>query len=752
MVDISQRWRLVQRRLSKLALIALLAVFLEIGGGWATAEKAIGATFSLPRSTAQRPVLTLDLLDQRLAAPIRQGGALMVDLKGFTIDLRAAEASETAAFVDPFYQRLRKSLNGGQPLGLDLSYALIQGDLDFSRLSLRVPAYGGLSLPALDAFNREFQPLLSKSLLSDAKPVLGPMATSPTGALARSLLIQSQPAQLDTFVFRGPLLLVQTCFNGETMATDTYFLSRVEAGQAIFTQRASWRGARFARSANFSQGQFQQESSFRSALFARSAQFNQAGFSGFANWQGSTFHQNASFAQADFQAATFGRSHWQTNADFDQANFHGTVSFQKSRFDQALFLTDTQFEAPASFRQAQFQQPLSLRGAHILSQLDFGDARFARATTINVTDLDFNAEAAKILGSPGQIGRVFSVPALASNETVLRSLVRNFRLLEQISDANQLEYTTERLRLAQIQRQILGVSLNQARSDQLVRLGLSSNQARAVVARRQAQPFVGPADLLGLDEIDLATYLKVRDRITTQPTHWLNRIRRLVRWLLLAGLLTLSHYGTNVGLTFSVGLIAMTLFAWVFWLSDRYRCQVPVPIVPTRAETVAMALSGAGMITLSLSILSQNSDHPARTLTAVVLVVLPVPGALLVKLYRQGRGHDLMDRSYFVENGALRQLQVLIARLPVIPKYPFYRDRYTPLLANQRWNWLNYYDFSFNNWFKFGFNDIRLRDRAVPGLISALVWYQWSLGTVYITLLLWTLSRTIPGLNLLLYF
>ena len=47
---------------------------------------------------------------------------------------------------------------------------------------------------------------------------------------------------------------------------------------------------------------------------------------------------------------------------------------------------------------------------------------------------------------------------------------------------------------------------------------------------------------------------------------------------------------------------------------------------------------------------------------------------------------------------------------------------------------------------------LRLRDRCVPGMISALVWSQWSLGVIYITLLLRTLSRTIPGLNLLLYF
>ncbi len=750
MVNISQRWRLAQVWLTRLSLMVLLLMY----DGWAAAETAVGASLS---GQSERPVLTLALLDQRLAAPVRRGGALVVDLKGFDIDLRASEASHKAAFIEPFYQRLQKALNGGQPVGLDLSSALVHGDLDFSRLSLRVPAYGGLSLPALDAFNREFQSSLAKGLLPSSLargmgPVLGSGASAPTGALARSLLIQAQPAQLDTFAFQGPLLLVQTCFNGETAATDTYFLSRVEAEQSIFTRRANWRGARFARSANFSQGQFQQESSFRGAVFAQRAQFNQASFSGFTNWQASVFHQSASFAQADFQSATFGRSHWQTSADFDQAKFHSTVSFQKSRFDQALFLTDTQFEAPVSFRQAQFQQPLSLRGAHVLSQLDFGDARFAKATTINVTDLDFSAGEAKILGSPGQIGRVFSVPALASNETVLRNLVRNFRLLEQIGDANQLEYTTERLRLAQIQRQIFGVSLNQASPMQLVNLGLNPEQAQAVVARAQDQPFVSQADLLGLDEIDLATYLKVRDRITTRPTNLLSRAQRLVRWLLLAGLLLLSHYGTDVGLTFSVGLIATTLFALIFWTVDRYRRRVPTPLVPSRTETTAMAFSGAGMLALALSLLSQSSAHPVRTLAAVVLVILPVPVGLMVKLYQQGRYHDLMTISYFVENGALRQLQVLIARLPVIPKFPFYRDRYTPLLIHQRWNWLNYYDFSFNNWFKFGFNDIRLRDQAVPGLISALAWYQWGLGIAYVALLLWTLSRTIPGLNLLLYF
>lgn len=739
-------------RFVTLSLIALLklrglqAILFGIVLLATTATAALLFSSAVSASPSSRPMLTTAVLEQRIAEPIRAGGVLVVDLSGFTIDLRPG-SPDSEAFTEQFYRRLQKGLNGvhnGSPaLGLSIDGGLIQGDLELARLSLRVPAYGGVALPALEAFSQKAQ-----------------LVAPPTRSLTRSLLIQP-PAlqrssqlslQLDTLVFQGPLLMNETCFNGAFKAAGLYFLAPIEAEQAIFTQMADWRGAQFARSVNFSQGQFQQESSFRAGLFASQAKFNQASFNGFSQWQGSSFQSSVSFAQADFHSGSFARSHWLTNADFDQAIFHDAISFQKSRFDQSLFLTDAQFEAAINFRQAQFQGAISLRGAHILSQLDFGDARFAPATALNVADLDFNAGEARILGSPGQIGRVFSVPALASNETVLRNLVRNFRLLEQISDANQIEYTAERLRLAQIRRQIFGVSLNQANVFQLVKLGLSAAQAQAVKASIQTQPFVSRADLLGVSEIDLATYLKVRDRITTQPANVLSRAGQLFHWLLLAGLLRLSNYGTSVGLIFSVGMIATTLFGIMFWLIDRYRRRLPTPLVPNRDETLYILQSGGIGLAVAIALLSSCSDYPAQTLVAVGVIVLPIPAGLIMRLYQQGRYHDLMESSYFVKNGALRKLQILIARLPVIPEFPFYRDRYLTLLIDRRWSWLNYYDFSLNNWFKFGFNDIRLRDQAVPGLISILVWYQWGLGTAYIALLLWTFSRTIPGLNLLLYF
>lgn len=110
-----------------------------------------------------------------------------------------------------------------------------------------------------------------------------------------------------------------------------------------------------------------------------------------------------------------------------------------------------------------------------------------------------------------------------------------------------------------------------------------------------------------------------------------------------------------------------------------------------------------------------------------------------------------MDVSYFTEDGTFRQLRLLIRRLPVIPRNQTFRERYMPLKSDRRWNCFNYYDFSLNNLIKLGFNDVRLRDEHLPGIISALVWYQWSLGVINITLVLWTLSCTISGLNLLIY-
>ena len=230
---------------------------------------------------------------------------------------------------------------------------------------------------------------------------------------------------------------------------------------------------------------------------------------------------------------------------------------------------------------------------------------------------------------------------------------------------------------------------------------------------------------------------------------WISLIPQLLSLNLL---LLLGDYGTNINLLFSIGMIAIAFFGFLFWIVDRYRPNISQPIVPNNYEIIVMASSYLSLTFLSMLNIFIATNRPCLTLICIALICLPIPLLLTSLIYVRGRYHKLLDTTYFVEDGSMREFRLLVGRLPIMPRFPFYRDRYKPILWQKRWNWLNYYDFSANNIFKIGFNDIRLRDRHLPGLVATLVWYQWCIGVVYIILLLWTLSRTIPGLNLLIYF
>jgi uncharacterized membrane protein SirB2 len=689
--------------------------------------------------------LTLELLQERLRSPLQSEGVRTLDLRRVVIDLRP----ENAAFRDQFYrliqaqlQRSRNATTGEMtaPLGLDLSYSTIKGELNISELGLRSPLYG-----------QELSPLLSEAEQAQLKR--DRRRLSQLSQLSRSLLIQGQPTSLQITVFRGALKLVQTRFEGFVNFTNAFFLGRVEAPGAEFVQESDWSETRFSQPANFTGAIFRREARFRNTIFFERAGFNLGRFQA-VNFQGSEFRATANFSQSTFQqTANFNRIQWQGNADFAQTDWQSSVFFNRSKFSQALFLSEATFAKLISFREAQFSQPVNLRGANILDQADFGDASFAKTAYLNVTGLQFNSEEARILGDPGQVGRVLSVPTLQGNETLLRNLVRNFRLLEQIADANQVEYTRERLRLRQLQQQLWGTNLNTATLERLQQVGFSPVQAEAIAQFRTQQVFRNLPDLLRLNEIDLATYVKVRDRVVvSEPRSPVGWTLDALHWLGLSLLLLLSRYGTDFWLSFGVGMVALAYFSGLFWLIDRLRRFHPKPIVPTLSESIWVASSFSLLSLLGLAAIFRTSEQPWLTLTCLAIVIIPIPVALLFLVYQQGRYHDLMDRSYFVEDGSLRQFRLLIGRLPNMPRFVFFRDRYMPILWDRRWNWLNYFDFSLNNLLKFGFNDIRLRDEHLPGLINTLAWYQWLLGILYIALLLWTLSRTIPGLNLLIYF
>lgn len=697
----------------------------------------------------ERTPLTLELLQERLRSPTQSDGIRTVDLRRLVIDLRP----ENATFRDQFYRLLHSQFQrSAAPLGLDLSYSLIQGDFQGNQLGLRTPLYGA-TLPPIFTPAEQVQLQRDRRRLSQLSQLSRTLLLAPSAAA-------TQAAPLQITVFRGPVKLIQTQFTGFTNFSNTFFLHRVEAQGAGFNQSADWSETRFSQSVTFAGTVFNQSVRFRNSLFIDRARFSQMQVQGGSVFQGSEFQSIASFNQSLFQQpANFSRIQWQGNVDLSQTRWQAPVLFTRDKFTQSLFLTDATFEQPVLFREAQFNRPVNLRGASILEQADFSNAGFAKAAYLNVPGLKFDPDHAKLLGNSGQIGSVFSVPSLQGNENLLRNLVRNFRLLEQIPDANQVEYTIERLRLRRLVQQLLGTNINAATAPQLINIGFSPAQAASIIQQRlgetaeKARLFRSLPELLSLENIDLSTYLRVRDRaIAGDPLSPLSWLLTALHWLGLSLLLLLSRYGTSFWLIFGVGLVAIAYFSLLFWLVDRVRRWHPRPIVPQLSETISFLVSFSSLSIAGMTAIFRTAEQPWLTLSCLALVMVPVPALLLSILYWRGRYHNLMDTSYFVEDGSLRQLRLLIGRLPTIPRFPLFRERYLPLLWERRWNWLNYYDFSLNNLLKLGFNDIRLRDEHLPGLITSLVWYQWCLGILYIALLLWTLSRTIPGLNLLIYF
>lgn len=685
----------------------------------------------------------MELLQERLRSPTKREGIPTLDLRQLIIDLRP----ENARFRDSFYQLLRTQLQraGSNPLGLDLSYSVIQGDLAGSDLGLRTPLYGEALAPI-------FTPAELEQVQRDRRRFAQVKGRS------RSFLGSVPAAPLEITVFRGPLKLVQTRFTGSVNFTNTFFLQPVEAQGAIFTQDADWTETRFSRDANLAGATFRRAASFRGSIFLTKAEFNQVQFQESAIFTGSTFENTANFNQAIFkQLANFSGVQWLGNADFSQVRYSNQVLFTKDRFNQSFFLTEATFEQAVAFRETQFNQPVNLGGTSIQGLADFSDVGFAKGAFLNVSGLTFDSDQAKILGNPGQIGKMLRVTTLQGNENVLRNLVQNFRQLQQIADANQLEYTTQRLRCGELRRRLLGSNINTASRELRSAARFSTAQAAAMPAAptssfAQQQPLGSLTELLSLEGIDLATYIQMRDRAfageALSVAEWL---LEGMQWLGLSLLLLLSQYGTSFWLVFGVGMVAIAYFGMLFWLIDRWRRGCPQQIIPTPAETSWVLSSFSLLALFGLTAIFSTAEQPWLTLGSLAIVVLPVPAVLLGRLYQLGRYHDLMDISYFVEDGSMRQLRFLFGRLPVMPRFPLFRDRYMPLLWNRSWNWLNYYDFSLNNLLKLGFNDIRLRDEHLPGIITSLAWYQWSLGLFYITLLLWTLSRTIPGLNLLIY-
>ena len=625
---------------------------------------------SLPSlAVVDRVPLTVTLLQERLSAPVLKEGMTTIDLANLVIDIR----DENKELQEQFYQQIQGQINRAkQPLGLDFSNSLIQGNFIASRLGLPTP----LTKVALATL---LSPTEEQLLQQD-----------------ENFLFDSDEPVFNVTVFRGPVKLQGTVFMGEVDFSKTFFLQIVEAMAAKFSRESNWVESRFARVAKFTKANFMGDVNFSQSQFLNKAIFRSAHFKSITNFHRSHFTAEAYFDQTKYdKLADFTRTFWEKEANFSQSQWRDRPLFSKSRFLSLLTFRNATFEKSGAFRSSYFNGVVSFQDVKLLDQVDFSNSTFTNNSYLSVSGLAFDSDKAKILGDRGVIGQAIYLPNLAGNETVLRNLVRNFRSLEQIADANQIEYKTEKLRLQQLKQKLNNISV-----------------------------------------IRLINLTWVADFLHTS---------------FLTLLLLLSQDGTNFSLVFGTGIIIFAYFGCLFWLIDRVRRLTPKPVIPNGYEIFCMVTSYIILTLSGVFNILQSASRPLLTLTAIALILVPLPLILIIELYRRGRYHDLMDSSYFLQDGSMRQLRLLITRLPVVPEFPLFRDRYTPIPWQKRWNWLNYYDLSLNNLLKLGFNDWRVRDRELPAIISFLVWYQWGIGIFYITLLIWTLSRTIPGLNLLIY-
>ena len=617
----------------------------------------------------QRTQLDVSALQEKVSNIAQTEGKETIDLSNYLIDL----SSQDNEFNRQFYRAINNTISrASNPIDINFSNSIVRGNFKLNQLGI-YSAVGEGALHSL--FTPEEQEKIDRYYPIDNN-------------------LNKDIPRIN--IFRGGLNFAGTIFTAGVEGDNSLFLQPVIATSAKFQDTLKLDRSIFGKEVNFSNSILERGISISHSHFFSTTKFQEVEFRAISNFSHSQFEGLTQFARSSFQEAVdFTRAIFVKPVDFDSVTFNDRLLFAKSKFLDALILLNATFEKTVTFRDIYVNAIVNLQDAHLSDRLDFSNAFFTPKSKINTSGLAFDSSEAKIIGEKG-IGRFIDVNKLEANETVLRNLIRNFRSLEQIGDANYIEYQREQLRARQIG-----------------------------------------------DRIIKASWQKIF------TWDW---VRLIPQWIILNLLLIAGDYGTNINLIFTIGIIIISFFSFLYWLIDRYRPHISVPIVPNRGEAAVMTGSYLGITAVSLISLFITSERPLLTLLGMAIIILPIPVFITAAIYKQGRYHKLLDTTYFVEDGSFRQFRLLIGRLPIMPRFPFFRDRFQPILWDRRWNWLNYYDFSLNNIFKLGFNDIRLRDKHLPGLISTLVWYQWCLGVLYIVLLLWTLSRTIPGLNLLIYF
>ena len=164
--------------------------------------------------------------------------------------------------------------------------------------------------------------------------------------------------------------------------------------------------------------------------------------------------------------------------------------------------------------------------------------------------------------------------------------------------------------------------------------------------------------------------------------------------------------------------------------------------------------SGSSFLILAgLAAIFRVNETPWETLVYLALILVPVLISLLLLIYGQGRyprpnAGELLCRGW--QHPAAALFDWPSAKYPRLSGLPRTLQRYSLEPCAGAGSTIS--TSALTTRCGLASTIFVCANEELPGLISTLAWYQWTSVIIYFGLLLWTLSRTIPGLNLLIYF
>jgi len=308
-------------------------------------------------------------------------------------------------------------------------------------------------------------------------------------------------ANFSNAVFKEPIFLDGTNFNGHADFKGTNFSESAYFSKAKFSSKASFLLSQFSSNAafwnsqfsssaefcevkftdyaDFSYAKFENYTDFSYAKFENDADFSYAKFEEYADFWGAEFEKDAYFWEILFNGDTdFGDAKFSGYAGFNDAKFVGDTGFWRTVFSGYAYFEGDQFSEDAYFGEAWFIRDAYFDDAQFASYADFTDSRFdeiaimngatfrsylslngSRIYNIKLLNIILDGESLIYLTdsdfSKLQVQWAEIKDHLAYDPAVYLALIKNFKNLEQMDYADDCYYE---YRLENQKRKPLGTS------------------------------------------------------------------------------------------------------------------------------------------------------------------------------------------------------------------------------------------------------------------------------------------------------